>query len=96
MTNFFHQDKVSVGLIVGLGTMVATALLLTAGLLIAKEPIGAHIRWYAGVFIPLIFLIRYYVNQQLSVVTKTLFALIFVFFIAFIVFLFYTHNISFG
>ena len=58
---YFQQDKISVGLIVGLGTIVVTALLLTVGLLIAGEPIDAHLRWYACVFIPLILLARYYV-----------------------------------
>ena len=88
---FFHQDKVSVGLLVGLGSMAITALLLTA-----KEPINAHIRWYGAIFIPLILLIRYYVKQRLSVVTKTLFVVFFLFFIAFMILLFSTHQITLG
>ena len=91
---FFHQDKISVGLTVGLGSMALTALLLTIGLLIAKEPVAIHLRWYGAIFIPLILIARYYVKQQLSTVTKTLFTLLFVFFIAFMVLLFSTHNIS--
>ncbi len=93
---FFHQDKVSVGLLVGLGSMAITALLLTVGLLVAKEPINAHIRWYGAIFIPLILLIRYYVKQRLSVVTKTLFVVFFLFFIAFMILLFSTHQITLG
>lgn len=93
---FFHQDKVSVGLLVGLGSMAITALLLTVGLLVAKEPINAHIRWYGTIFIPLILLIRYYVKQRLSVVTKTLFVVFFLFFIAFMILLFSTHQITLG
>ena len=94
--HFFHQDKVSVGLLVGLGSMAITALLLTVGLLVAKEPINAHIRWYGAIFIPLILLIRYYVKQRLSVVTKTLFVVFFLFFIAFMILLFSTHQITLG
>ena len=94
--HFFLQDKVTVGLIVGLGSMVATALLLTIGLIIAEEPIATHLRWYGAIFIPLIFFIRYYVKQQLSVVTKTLFIVFFLFFIAFMILLFSTHNITLG
>ncbi len=93
---FFHQDKASVGLLVGLGSMAITALLLTIGLLVAKEPINAHIRWYGAIFIPLILLIRYYVKQRLSVVTKTLFVVFFLFFIAFMILLFSTHQITLG
>ena len=93
---FFHQDKVSVGLLVGLGSMAITALLLTVGLLVAKEPINAHIRWSGAIFIPLILLIRYYVKQRLSVVTKTLFVVFFLFFIAFMILLFSTHQITLG
>lgn len=91
---FFLQDKVSVGLIAGLGSMAVTALLLTAGLLLAGESVEAHMRWYGAIFIPLILLVRYYVKCQLSVVTKTLFVLLFLFFIAFMILLFSTHNIS--
>ncbi len=91
---YFQQDKISVGFIVGLGTIVVTALLLTVGLLIAGEPIDAHLRWYACVFIPLILLTRYYVKQQLNTVTKTLFVVFFVSFIAFMFLLFSTHQIT--
>jgi hypothetical protein len=93
---FFHQDKVSVGLTVGLGSMAITALLLTAGLLLAGEPVNAHLRWYGAIFIPTILLIRYYVKQRLSVVTKTLFIVFFLFFIAFMILLFSTHQIAFN
>ena len=85
---YFQQDKISVGLIVGLGTIVVTALLLTVGLLIAGEPIDAQL------FIPLILLTRYYVKQQLNTVTKTLFVVFFVSFIAFMFLLFSTHQIT--
>lgn len=92
---YFLQDKVSVGLIVGLGSMALTALLLTAGLLIAGEAVGTHLRWYGAIFIPLILLARYYVKHQLPIVTKTLFSLLFFFFLAFMVLLFKTHSIDF-
>ena len=94
MNKFFHQDKVSIGLLVGLGSMAITAALLTVGLLVAGEPIDIHLRWYGAIFIPLLFIIRYYVKQQLSMFVKTLFILFFLFFIAFMFLLFNTHSIS--
>ena len=94
MNKFFHQDKVSIGLLVGRGSMAITAALLTVGLLVAGEPIDIHLRWYGAIFIPLLFIIRYYVKQQLSMVVKTLFILFFLFFIAFMFLLFNTHSIS--
>lgn len=94
--HFFLQDKVTVGLIVGLGSMAATALLLTAGLSLAGEAVSNHLRWYGAIFIPLIFFIRYYVKQQLSVVTKTLFIVFFLTFLSFIFFLFKTQSLTFN
>ncbi len=90
---FFQQDKVSVGLIIGLGTMTVTGLLLTIGLLIAGESVGTHLRWYGGVFIPMILLVRYYAKQQHIIVLKTLIILFFLSFIAFMFLLFNTHSI---
>ena len=93
---FFLQDKVSVGLIAGLGSMAVTALLLTVGLLLAGESVEAHMRWYGAIFIPLILLVRYYVKCQLSVVTKTLFVIFFLTFLSFIFFLFKTQSLTFN
>jgi hypothetical protein len=91
---FFSQDKISVGLIAGIGSMAVVALLLTVGLLIAEQPIATHLRWYGAIFIPLLLLARYYAKQQLALVTKTLFVLLFLFFIAFMILLFNTNSFS--
>ena len=84
MKKFFHQDKVIVGLVAGLGSELLLALLLTFGLLIAAESPAAHIRWYAGVFIGPLLVLRYYSKQKswLSV-TRTLIVVLFVSFVAF-------------
>ena len=88
MKKFFHQDKVLVGIVAGLGSELVVALLLTVGLLIANEPIGDHIRWYAGMFLPPLLVLRYYSKQkQWLRVTRTLIVVLFVTFIAFMVYL---------
>ena len=53
------RNTVGSGLLLGLGSMAATAALLTLGLLIAGMPLGEHLRWYAACFIPyLAFLLK--------------------------------------
>lgn len=96
MKRFFSQDKLSVALVAGLGTIVVTALLLTAGLYIAGEPITAHLSWYGGVFIPFILILRLYIKRQQLVVTKALFVILFITFIAFIYLLFSTNQLTFN
>ena len=55
MKKFFAQDKIIVGLVAGVGAELGFCLALTIGLLIAGEPLSAHVRWFGGMFIPLIF-----------------------------------------
>ena len=93
MKQFLQQDSVTVGLIVGLGSITAATLLLTLGLLIAGEPAVDHLQWYAGCFVPPLLLLRYYIKQQRATVVKTLMTLIFLSFIPFMFILFRTHSI---
>lgn len=94
MKKFFHQDKVSVGIIAGLGSELLLAALLTIGLLIAGEAPADHIRWYAGVFIAPLLLLRYYPKQkQWLHITRTLIVVLFVTFIAFMFYLLKAHII---
>ena len=87
MKKFFSQDKVAVGLVAGLGSELGFVLVLTVGLLIAGEAVGDHLRWYGGMFIPLILVLRHYAkSQQYLHVVKTL---IVVFFVTFLAFIFY-------
>ena len=86
MKQFFSQDKVIVGLVVALGSAAAFCLLLTAGLLIAHEPIMAHLRWYGGMFVPMVLLLQHYAKRkELLTVTKTIIVTLFVTFIAFLI-----------
>lgn len=85
MKKFFQQDKIAVGLVAGLGSEIGFVVALTIGLLIAGEPVTAHLRWYGGMFIPLILMLRHYAKGRDHLrVTKTLIVIFFVTFIAFI------------
>lgn len=87
MKKFFSQDKVNVGILAGLGSELGFVVALTIGLLIAGEAIGDHLRWYGGMFIPLILVLRHYAKGQAHLkVVKTL---IVVFFVTFLAFIFY-------
>ena len=91
---FFTQDTLLVGIVVGLGSLIVGALLFTVGLLTTGTPIDEHFRWYGGIFIVLLLLLRYYVKLQKPTVVKTLIVILFLSFIAFMYLLFSTHSIS--
>lgn len=95
MKKFFEQNKVIVGLVAGLGSMLGFAVALTAGLMIAGEPISAHIRWYGGMFIPLLLVLRHYAKhrEQLNV-TRTLIMLLFITFLAFMIYLLQSRTLT--
>ena len=94
MNKFFHQDKVSVGIVAGLGSELLLALLLTVGLLVAGESPAEHIRWYAGVFIAPMLVLRYYSKQKSWLrVTRTIIVVLFVTVIAFMFYLLKAHLI---
>ena len=85
---FFAQDKVLVGIVAGLGSEVLFCLLLAIGLMVAGEPIAAHIRWFGGMFIPLILVLHHYARRREQLkVTKTLIVVLFVTFLAFMIYL---------
>lgn len=88
MKKFFAQDKVLVGIVAGLGSELGFCLVLAVGLLIADEPIAAHVRWFAGMFFPLILVLHHYAKGRTQLrVTKTLIVVFFVTFLAFMIFL---------
>ena len=91
MKKFFAQDKPIVGIVAGLGSEVAFCIALTIGLLIAGEPVMAHVRWFGGMFIPLILVLHHYAKGRTQLrVTKTLIVILFVTFLAFMIFIFKT------
>ena len=86
--SFFAQDKPLVGIIAGLGSELGFVVALAAGLLLAGESIGAHLRWFGGMFIPLILVLRHYAKGQGHLrVVKTLIVVLFVTFLAFIAYM---------
>ena len=88
MKKFFAQDKVIVGIVAGLGSELGFCITLAVGLLLAGEPIGEHIRWFAGMFIPLMLVLHHYAKgRTLLRVTKTLIVVFFVTFLAFMIYL---------
>ena len=88
MRKFFAQDSILVGLVAGLGAEIGFAIVLTAGLLIAGETISEHMRWFGGMFIPLILVLRHYVKDHEHLrVTRTLIVVFFVTFLAFMIYL---------
>ena len=90
MKRFFSQDKIAVGLVAGLGSELLFCLLLATGLLIARQDLMEHIRWFGGMFIPILLILRAYAKgRQHLTVTKTL---IVVFFVTFVAFMFYLLN----
>ena len=85
---FFSQDRPIVGIVAGLGAKVGFCIVLVVGLLIAGEPIGAHIRWFGGMFIPLILVLHHYARKREQLkVTKTLIVVLFVTFLAFMIYI---------
>lgn len=88
MKNFFAQNKVIVGIVAGLGAELSFCLALAIGLLVAGEPILAHIRWFAGMFFPLVLVLHHYAKGRTQLrVTKTLIVVFFITFLAFMIYL---------
>ena len=94
MKHFFTQDTPLVGLVAGLGSLLLTALLITA-LTFHLSPLTSHLTWFAGSFIPPLLIMRYYVKLQKSTVVKTIIVTLFVTFIAFMFLLLKTHSLNF-
>ena len=88
LKTFFSQDRPLVGIVAGLGSEVAFCLLLALGLVIAGEPVADHIRWFGGMFIPLILVLHHYARRREQLkVTKTLIVVLFVTFLAFMIYI---------
>jgi len=94
MKQFFLQDKILTGIIVGIGTLLICSALLTLGLVLTGEPVGEHLRWYGGAFVVLLLILRWYVKQQNPIVTKTLIVILFLSFLTFMYLLFHTHSLT--
>lgn len=81
----FDKDTILTGLIVGLGSELAVAILLWLVLVIIGEPLNDHIRWFGGCFIPLVLILRYYVKRKTyPIVSRTLMVTLFITFVVFL------------
>lgn len=90
MKKYFTQDKVMVGLVAGLGSELLFCAVLAAVLLLAGVGVSGHERWFAGMFIPPLLILRAYARGKKHLtVTRTL---IVVFFVTFVAFMFYLLN----
>ena len=97
MKRFFTQDTILVGLVAGLGAELLFCLLLAAGLLVAGQwpPTPNQIRWFGGMFIPLLLILRAYAKPKRYIaVTKTLATILFVTFVAFMFYLLGSHTLT--
>ena len=88
MKNLFQQNKVYVGVLAELLSVVVPALLLYVALLLFHIDPMSRIRWFAGVFISGVIVVRAYARKKdfpkatkASVVT---FALCFIIFIVYL------------
>ena len=91
--DFFHQDKISVGIIAALGSELIGVGIMMAVMLIAKLSIMEHLQWFAVAFIPTLLVMRYYMKAKVYLTTtKTVIVTIFVTFVAYM-FWMLRHNI---
>ena len=92
MKSFFNKNTITVGLVAGLGSEFITGLLVLAGILIVGQSVGDNIRWFGFIFIPILFILRYYAKKTRNIiVVKTIIVILFVSFLAFFA-LFLTTN----
>lgn len=92
MKKFFSQDTVWVGLVVGLGSLLLSGLIVTTVFMATGLSWEEHARWFGISYIPLLLILRTYAKrkEQLTV-TRTLITVLFVTFLAFMVFLIKNH-----
>ena len=87
MKTFFQQNKVYVGILAELLSVVVPALLFFVVLTLLAIPPISRIRWFAGVFIPGILVVRAYAKKKdFPKATK---ASVVTFFVCFVAFMFY-------
>ncbi len=92
MKRFFTNDSIVTGLVAGLGSELLFCLLLAAGLHLAGLGIADHIRWFGGMFVPILLILRAYAKgRQHYTVTRTLVVIFFLTFLAFMFYLLHNH-----
>lgn len=89
MNNFFKQDKPIVGVVLGLGTEIATALVVGLIIVIFGLKSDNMLHWFAACFIPPILVLRYLIKakNQLSAI-KSLIITLFATFVLYMLFIF--------
>ncbi|MBQ7280536.1 MAG: hypothetical protein IJR13_07445 [Bacteroidales bacterium] len=91
---FFQQDKAMVGVVAVVASELLAVVLLTVVLLIVGESPMAHIRWYAGVAVPALLVVRAYAKYRDALsATKGAIVALAVTFVLFMLFLIKTKTI---
>lgn len=89
MKKFFLQNKVLVGIVAEVLSLIIPALLLYAGLSVFSLQVEGHERWFAGVFIVGILVVRAYAKaKEFPKATKASAIVFFVTFVLFMAYLF--------
>ena len=87
MKKLFQQNKVYVGVLAELLSVVVSAVLLFVVLTLLHIPPMTRIRWFAGIFIPGVLVVRAYARKKdFPKATK---ASVVTFFVCFVAFMFY-------
>lgn len=88
LKEFFARDSVATGVVAGLGSEVGFCIVLAVVLTVAGEPVMAHLRWFGGMFIPLILVLHHYSKQKVQLkVVKTLIVVLFLTFLPFMIYM---------
>lgn len=88
------KDTILTGLVVSLGSILASALVVLCVFLIFGIQPDGNMKFFLFAFVPAILLLRHYIKTlELMRVAKTMMAVLFVLFVTFMVFLVRSHEI---
>lgn len=96
MKRLLDRDTIITGVVATLVSELLCALLLWGGLLLFRQPVAEHLRWFAVAFVPPLLLLRHY--AQAKEYPTALRATIITLFLTFILFMWYLlrfHYLSF-
>ena len=94
MDNLFKQNKVFIGIFAEILSLALPAALLSVALVMFGISPLSRIRWFAGIFIPGILVVRFYARKkEFPKATKASVVSLFVCFVAFVVYLASVHQL---
>ncbi len=92
MKKFFTQDTIWTGLVAGIGSELLFCLLLNGVFAVTGLSWEPHARWFFGMFIPLLLILRTYAKKKAYLtIVRTLITVLFVTFLIFMLFLIRNH-----